>query len=584
MTPVPNSASSPSLDRAVAQVRADAGAWPCDDLGLLRICGPDAAEWLQTQTCNDVLALAPGQGQASAALDRKGRIHAPFSLHRWEDEFWLITPRACIAPLSNRFQEFTFLEDIRLADETAEMAFVAVQGPRTLPRLRRLLADDAASLPRDSHGVAPCRLGDTNAIAFRASLTGEDGFLLMTERADQGPLRDALVAAGIPIIPEDARDTLRIEAGIPLWGRDIDTNTRISETPLEQDAVSYDKGCYTGQEVVAKLRHRGTLRRALVGLLLDAPPFPPGAELRVDGAVVGRMAGGCWSPSLGRCIAMAYLDRDRRIPGERFALHVDDASPALDAEVVLLPFVSGTPRDAVARRCYAEALDRFDRDADDRDARVIELLDEAVLLDPTFEDAWETLGVTLHRQGRVDDAIAVMEQLARMNPRSVMAQTNLSVFYVSKGMIAEAEAAKARSAAIEMQQAQAAFDAERAAAQERARLEREAEERIRMFAEVLEFDPDDALATYGAGMARFQLGRYDDAAPFLQRATELQRDYSAAYLNLGKCCEFLSRTEKAIDAYQRGIAAAGRKGDLMPLREMERRLRALTQDAPTPEA
>jgi tetratricopeptide (TPR) repeat protein len=96
-----------------------------------------------------------------------------------------------------------------------------------------------------------------------------------------------------------------------------------------------------------------------------------------------------------------------------------------------------------------------------------------------------------------------------------------------------------------------------------------------MFEEVLEIDIDDPLATFGMGAAYIQLSEYEKAIPFLEHATKVNKDYSAAYLNLGKCLEFTGRHEQARDAFRKGIEVATRKGDLMPLREMERRLNAL---------
>src|SRR5690606_20448483 len=98
---------------------------------------------------------------------------------------------------------------------------------------------------------------------------------------------------------------------------------------------------------------------------------------------------------------------------------------------------------------------------------------------------------------------------------------------------------------------------------------------IGMFEEVLEIDPDDPLATFGMGKAYVQLDDYESAIPHLKRATEIQKDYSAAWLDYGKCLEFTGRTDEAVAAYRQGIQAASRKGDLMPMREMERRLKLL---------
>jgi tetratricopeptide (TPR) repeat protein len=156
------------------------------------------------------------------------------------------------------------------------------------------------------------------------------------------------------------------------------------------------------------------------------------------------------------------------------------------------------------------------------------------------------------------------------------------VFYVDKGMIEEAETEKAKAAVLQIKRQKDTRNAEEIAAAERERIRADALERIGMFEEVLEIDPDDPLATFGMGSAYMQLQDYGKAAPFLERATKLQKDYSVAFLNWGKCLEFLGQTESAAAAFRQGIAAANRKGDLMPMREMERRLKALeTAGAPT---
>jgi Flp pilus assembly protein TadD len=242
----------------------------------------------------------------------------------------------------------------------------------------------------------------------------------------------------------------------------------------------------------------------------------------------------------------------------------------------VLPFYHAPTREERAGSLFDRALAAFERDAHDQDDTAIDLLREAVLLHPTFEDAYEALGVILNRHHRVDEAIHYMRILARLNPDCVMAHTNLSVFYVAKGMIQEAEEEKAKAALLQLKHARSAREAEELAAAERRRIRNEAVERIAMFKEVLEIDPDDPLATFGMGMAYIQLEDYEQAIPHLQRATQVQKDYSVAYLNLGKCYEFLGRDSAARETYRAGIQAASRKGDLMPLREMERRLRGLS--------
>jgi Flp pilus assembly protein TadD len=207
------------------------------------------------------------------------------------------------------------------------------------------------------------------------------------------------------------------------------------------------------------------------------------------------------------------------------------------------------------------------------------LLREAVLLDPLLEDAYESLGVVLHRQGRTEEAIEVMRTLKRLNPDSVMARSNLSVFYVSLGRIEEAEQEKAQGALLQFRQDEAARKAARSEEEERARKWRETEERLGLFLEVLDMDPDDLLANYGAGGSLLALGRAGEALPLLEKAVELQPDYSAAWLHLGQALEALGRADDAAGAYRNGIAAASARGDLQPLQAMRQRLAALETSA-----
>lgn len=585
------------VETGVSAVRNALGLWVRDTHTLVRFEGNDVATWLQSQTSNDVVALRSGQGHANTVLDRKGRLQAHFTLHRWQDEYWLIVEKLQAPRLLEHLDAHLFIEEVRMADAGGELEQVLVQGPRTLHFLSTLRDAGGANtpdmLPSAMYGCHPIELCGFQVLAFRVTETGEDGYLLVAQRGEAAPLRDAMLEAGAPFgayeIGTEAQDVLRIEAGIPRFGVDMDATNRMPETTLEREAVSYDKGCYLGQEVIAKLRAYSSVKLALVGLALERGAFPPrNAALELDGNEIGVMKSAAFSPTLGKHIALAYLDRNHRAPGTLLELygrtrtgtdehgHGDKRPAEFAARVVVLPFYAAPARSERARALYDEALRRFDRDALDEDGSAIELLREAVLLDPAFEDAYEALGVILNRHHRVDEAIHFMQILGRLNPDSVMAHTNLSVFYVAKGMIPEAEEEKAKAAVLQMKHARQAREAEDIAATERDRIRREATERIAMFREVLEFDPDDPLATFGTGMAYVQLNDHGSALPFLERAVLTQKDYSAAYLNLGKCLEFLRRTDEARAAYTAGIECASRKGDLMPLREMERRLKAIS--------
>lgn len=573
--------------REIHAVRENFGLWADNADTVLRFTGRDAATWLHAQTTNHIASLKTGHGTQNALLDRTGRVLAVFHVYRWEDEYWVIVPSASKPEIEARIESHLFLEDVQMEDVGGGAKHLRLEGPRTLIFLDAIMAGgkltSARSLPAGLNTVAPVKILNHEVLAFRESISGEDGFRLIPAPGEDDALLEALTDharefMAAQVSPEAAH-VLRVEAGAPAFGIDASPAHVINETPYEHTAVAYDKGCYLGQEVVARLKAYGTPKTALVGLLGDpaatAPP-PPGTALHVDGARVGEMCSSAYSPTLEAWIALAYLDRNHRTPGTHLQLATADApGDTFNAHVRALPLVQTRPRADYARALYDEALQHFEQDAKDEDDTAITALKEAILLAPDFEDAYEALGVILHRHHRVDEAIHYMKLLARLNPNCVMAHTNLSVFYVSKGMITEAETEKALANQLEFKRQIDARDAEKIAEAERARIRREAEEKIAMFKEVLEIDPEDPIATMGLGASYMQLDQYADAIPHLETAVRVKKDYSAAFLNLGKCHEFLGHTAEATNAYQAGIEAASRKGDLMPLREMERRLKAL---------
>ena len=576
---------NPSVRHSIESVRRGVGYWAAPHFGLLRVTGPDRHSWLQTQTTNDVYALQPGEGQASALLDRKGRIQGIFTVHRTDDELWLLTASPRVSHLYDLLNSHIFIEDVALHNGGEEVEGIHVHGPRSRALLASLsdlpILSVAERLPCAEHAFRPLTLAGIESMVVQHSWTGDDGFALLVEHGKRGGLLHALAekAPGFDGCELDAaaQEVLRIESGQPSHGLDIERNTLLPETPLLHDAVSTTKGCYLGQEVVARLRAYGSVRMMLMGLRFPSEtPLPSRNALMIESNQrIGIIKSGAYSPSLDANVALAYLDRDHRTPGRVIRFDVREAGREIEAEVMALPLVQPRTRAERAHARYDDAMHRFERDLHDEDDTAISLLEEAILLAPAFEDAYEALGVILNRHHRVDEAIHAMETLSRLNPKSVMAHTNLSVFFMKKGNLDKAEEEKAIANLLESQHVVDARQAQAAADAERRRIEHEARERIGMFREVLDIDPDDPLATFGMGSAHLQLQEYAQAAPYLERATQIQKDYSTAYLSLGKCHEFLGEADLAKGAYERGIAVASRRGDLMPLREMERRLKAL---------
>ena len=188
------------------------------------------------------------------------------------------------------------------------------------------------------HGNRRVVLDGQPVIVVRSSNMGEPGFELVASLTQVGELSTALRALGAVDVDDDTAETLRVEGGVPLFGRDMDEETIPLEAGIEDRAISFTKGCYVGQEVIIRVLHRGHGRvaRRLVGVTLepqhDVPP--PGTTLHAEDKVVGEVTSSTWSPGLGRPIALGYVKRDRAEPGAVLQL-----SAGVTALVVSLPFV-----------------------------------------------------------------------------------------------------------------------------------------------------------------------------------------------------------------------------------------------------
>jgi folate-binding protein YgfZ len=574
---------TPDSVAAVRHVRATFGVGWLQDVAVLQVTGPDAFQFLQNRLSNDVLALKPGQGQLNAVLDRQAKIQGVFGLYREENGFRILIDRAEQDNAVAQILKFRILEQVQIEDISTSVATFSAQGPESASFCRELLESKSeTSMPQQEHDwEAVTVFEQTPAWIIRRSLSGETGFLLLVEAPDadaawQTLLQKAKNNGGVEITP-DAREVLRVEAGLPRYGQDYDFETLLPETGLERQAVNYSKGCYLGQETVARIKTYGMVQKALVGLLFSSDDhFPsPQSEIRLEGKPVGLITSVVKSPTLNRGIAMAYLGKGERIPGRILDLEI--AGNHYAAEVILLPFYDAQIQKN-GQALLAEGLKRF---ADGYDEEAIRLLNEAITRQPELVEAHEALGVILSRHERYPEAIARMERVLALQPEHVLAHTNLSVFYMKMGdkEKAEEEKAKATMAAFS-QKAKASglvFDIEA----ERRKKEQATLERIGMFQEALKFNPDDPLGNFGLGSAFLELKRYSEAVEPFQRVIHAQPKHSVAYLSLGKAWEGMSEPQQAADTYQKGIEVAAAKGDLMPLKEMQTRLAGLISESRT---
>jgi folate-binding protein YgfZ len=308
------------------------------DRGRIIVAGGDRASFLQGLLTNDIAALKRGQGCYAAYLTPQGRMVADLHVYEIGDAILLVASGAVTAALLTRLDESIFSEDVRLSDATDTYAQVAIVGPEAAGVISRVVAgaDRAVLAALPEHGNLRVSYEDGPAIVTRTSDAGETGFDVFLDSPKSSRLRAAVGEAGAAALDAATADTIRIEAGIPLFHRDMDEQTIPLEAGIESRAISFSKGCYVGQEVVIRVLHRGHGRvaRKLAGLAFDGNEVPrAGAVVRAADRDIGHVTSATYSPALRRPIALASLHRDFLTPGT--IVSVD----SVRAEVRELPFV-----------------------------------------------------------------------------------------------------------------------------------------------------------------------------------------------------------------------------------------------------
>ena len=302
------------------------------------VSGRDRASYLQGLLTNDIPAVKAGEGCYAAYLTAQGRMISDMWVYELGDVILLNLPGETTAAVLARLDQFIFSEDVQLGDVSGTFAQIAVVGPDAARLVEALLdaspAVRLASLPE--HGNMRGHIRESPAIITRVTDTGAPGFDVYVDRERAGWLKEQLAATGAQAADSETAEILRVETGVPAFGRDMDEDTIPLEAGIESRAISMTKGCYVGQEVIIRVLHRGHGRVAkkLVGLVLDGDVVPtPGAIVTSADRGVGEITSAVRSPALGRPLALAYVQRDFLAIGT--VLSVDGAQ----ATVTALPFV-----------------------------------------------------------------------------------------------------------------------------------------------------------------------------------------------------------------------------------------------------
>ena len=303
--------------------RTGAAQTPDTPRAFLRLTGADRAAFLHGQVSQDVVRLAAGQSARAAMLSTTGHILADLFVHVRPDALLVETDPDCLARLHETLELYLITEDVQIVDASEQWHLLALRGPQ-------------------AHDF-------TVDAGFAASI--DNGVNWYVPTADAPAAREQLLTAGVvPVSPEVA-ETLRVEDGLPAWGTELTDAVLLPEAGIE-DRVSYTKGCYVGQEIVARLHARGHVNKSLRGVLLDdnAPVPHAGATLHLPqsapngaGREVGRVTSAVLSPRFGgRVLCLAFVRREAWDNGTAVDVHVpqpDGTQFSYAGQVLTRPFV-----------------------------------------------------------------------------------------------------------------------------------------------------------------------------------------------------------------------------------------------------
>lgn len=498
------------------------------DWALIKVTGADRVSFFQGQVTNDLSLLLEKQGQITARLSRSGRLNSFFFIAKLSTHLLIFCPQELVVSIKNDFEKFIIMDDVMLE---------ILETPLWIQFNHFLHDNQNADFAFDF-----------NFYGLNARLVFYEDLAL--DKTDENEIEE-----------------IRVLNGWPKWGRDINETKFINESYLNEISISYKKGCFLGQETAAKIENnRG------------AAYFPVLLKLqeKIDSSLVlnrefsiGGAKGGVIHYQVNE-ILQADLFRDFRVNERQLVLEIGEQR--FNATVVMLPFYKSIYREDISEELYHLGVVAFQK-GESENAK--NFLKRALEFHSGLADAYESLGVILGREEKFEEAISWMDKLLVVQPQSVMAHTNKSLYLMRLGKIEEAEAEKSLATVKSF-----AMFGEEAKLKKQLELEKRKKEedllrREKMFLQVLEIDEEDTVALYGMSDIYFLRKEYFKTIQNLEKVLKVNPKYSSAYLLLGKAYEATNNQLMAKETYQTGIVIASKLGDMMPANEMQSRLNQL---------
>lgn len=489
-------------------------------LSELNFTGDDVKSFLQTQSTFDVEKLGPRQFHLISFLDPQGRLESYGWLVNLDNSFRYLVPTTLLEKTLSRLNRFLISEDVTIS-EPSDKKWYFLLGPEAL-----------------------------SAQGCVGVLFDEKAYL--TEHSEKE----------FPVLSQREVEVWRGLTGWPSFDGSDFTGEILNNLRLFDLALSPNKGCYPGQETVSKIATRRGA--AYSPVLIEVDKELSSGDVYSFDKKIGT-AKNCYRWE-GKYYLACSLLRDFRVEKMKiqFSLNGTDA----EGVVRYYPLINGS--------IHSKAEELFYNATDDFKNENLESAEEkfklSIRIDPTFADSYESYGVMLGRQERFEEAIKLMEKLSEIDPKSVLAHTNMSLYLMRLGKIDEAEAQKSLATIKSFQSFGDEARKKEAEAEYKKKIESEWAQRESMFRQVLEIDPDDTLANYGLGSIAVEKGEWSVAREHLERVLKQDSKYSVAYLALGKALKGLGLKDEAKKIWAEGIKVAAAKGDLMPANQMQQEL------------
>jgi len=485
------------------------------------INGVDALAYLNSQMTNNVSKIQDSEFQFNSLLDLSGKIISSFILCRTSlNQFRAIVADDYVETTFDRLNKYHISEDLEISIQN-ESNFLVCHS-------------------KDHEGFSGTYFFEYDKVSTSSDL-------------DE--------------LSDDDFKKLRVLSGIPHFGLEVLPGELINNTYFDELSVDYKKGCYPGQETVSKIETRRGAAYKPVLIILKEKIDVEEKNIFQNNRKIGSILISFSEDS--KTYLMASLLREFRVNQSELNFTINDKSRR--GIVHYYPYLSQTKND-LAIDLYDHALVLFH---ENKNEDAIKYFLKSIDTNPLFEDAYESLGVLYGRLERFDDAIDTMKKLRDLNPKCMMALTNLSLYHMKIGKIEEAEKFKGDATFLNFELL--GDEAQRKKAQEELEAKKlfDRERREGMFAQVLEMDPEDAMANNGMGEILLEKKEYEKAISYFENAIKSNIKYSVAYLGLSKSLYQLNKIDNLKEVLKKGIEIASKNGDLMPANEMQSMLQRI---------